>query len=122
MSDIITSKEVRILKYNYENGKLTIYLEEELDISSCKIIRGVIDGYIMKYQPYELVLDLSGVKFMDSSGIGLIIGRYNLIKLLDSKMKVINASDNIKRIIELSNIKLKCVQYEWELYKNRVKI
>lgn len=122
MSDIITSKEVRILKYNYENGKLTIYLEEELDISSCKIIRGVIDGYIMKYQPYELVLDLSGVKFMDSSGIGLIIGRYNLIKLLDSKMKVINASDNIKRIIELSNIKLECVQYEWELYKNRVKI
>lgn len=122
MSDIITSKEVRILKYNYENGKLTIYLEEELDISSCKIIRGVIDGYIMKYQPYELVLDLSGVKFMDSSGIGLIIGRYNLIKLLDSKMKVINASDNIKRIIELSNIKLECVQYEWELYKNRIKI
>ena len=122
MSDIITSKEVRILKYNYENGKLTIYLEEELDISSCKIIRSVIDGYIMKYQPYELVLDLSGVKFMDSSGIGLIIGRYNLIKLLDSKMKVINASDNIKRIIELSNIKLECVQYEWELYKNRVKI
>ena len=122
MSDIITSKEVRIFKYNYENGKLTIYLEEELDISSCKIIRGVIDGYIMKYQPYELVLDLSGVKFMDSSGIGLIIGRYNLIKLLDSKMKVINASDNIKRIIELSNIKLECVQYEWELYKNRVKI
>ena len=86
------------MKYNYENGKLTIYLEEELDISSCKIIRGGIDEF--------------GVKFMDSSGIGLIIGRYNLIKLLDSKMKVVNAADNIKRIIELSNIKLECVQYE----------
>ena len=108
------------MKYNYENGKLTIYLEEELDISSCKVIRGIIDGYIMKYQPYELVLDLSGVKFMDSSGIGLIIGRYNLIKLLDSKMTVVNASDNIKRIIELSNIKLECVRYEWQLYKNRI--
>lgn len=100
------------MKYNYENGKLVIYLEEELDISSCKVIRGIIDGYIMKYQPYELVLDLSGVKFMDSSGIGLIIGRYNLIKLLDSKMTVVNATDNIRRVIELSNIKLECVRYE----------
>ena len=100
------------MKYNYENGKLTIYLEEELDISSCKVIRGIIDGYIMKYQPYELVLDLSGVKFMDSSGIGLIIGRYNLIKLLDSKMTVVNDAKNIRRIIELSNIKLECVRYE----------
>ena len=100
------------MKYNYENGKLTIYLEEELDISSCKVIRGIIDGYIMKYQPYVLVLDLSGVKFMDSSGIGLIIGRYNLIKLLDSKMTVVNAAENIRRIIELSNIKLECVRYE----------
>lgn len=100
------------MRYKYENGKLTIYLEEELDISSCKVIRGVIDGYIMKYQPYELVLDLSDVKFMDSSGIGLIIGRYNLIKLLDAKMKVVNATENIRRLIELSNIKMECVCYE----------
>jgi stage II sporulation protein AA (anti-sigma F factor antagonist) len=66
----------------------------------------------MKYQPYELVLDLSDVKFMDSSGIGLIIGRYNLIKLLDAKMKVVNATENIRRLIELSNIKMECVCYE----------
>lgn len=92
------------MKYNYENGKLVIYLEEELDISSCKVIRGVIDGYIMKYQPYELVLDLSGVKFMDSSGIGLIMGRYNLLKLMDSNMTIINPSNSIKRVLELSNV------------------
>ena len=47
------------MKYKYLNGKLTIYLEEELDMNSCRTIRGVIDGYIMKFQPYELVLDLS---------------------------------------------------------------
>ena len=92
------------MKYNYENGKLTIYLEEELDISSCKVIRGIIDGYIMKYQPYELVLDLSGVKFMDSSGIGLLMGRYHLIKFMDSKMIVLNPTHSIKRILELSKV------------------
>ena len=100
------------MKYKYLNGKLTIYLEEELDMNSCRTIRGVIDGYIMKFQPYELVLDLSGVEFMDSSGIGLILGRYNLIKLLVAKMTVVNAASNIRRVIELSNIKLECVQYE----------
>ena len=100
------------MKYRYQNGKLTINLEEEIDINSCRTIRGVIDGYIMKYQPYELVLDLSEVKFMDSSGIGLILGRYNLIKLLDAKMTVVNPKGNVKRLIELSNMNLECVQYE----------
>ena len=100
------------MKYNYTDGKLTVFLEQEIDMSSCRFLRGIIDGYIMKYQPYELVLDLSEVKFMDSSGIGLILGRYNLIKLLDSKMTIVNPSSSIKRVIELSNIKLECVQYE----------
>ena len=99
------------MKYKYLNGKLVIYLEEELDVSSCKTLRGIIDGYIMKFQPYELVLDLTDVKFIDSSGIGLILGRYNLVKLLDSKMKVVNASPSIQRVLELSKIQLECVQY-----------
>ena len=97
------------MRYTYLDGKLTVYLEEELDMNSCKLLRGIIDGYIMKYQPYELVMDLMGVKFMDSSGIGLIMGRYNLVKLLDSKMSLLNATNSVKRLIELSNIKLECV-------------
>ena len=100
------------MRYDYNKGELTIYLDEELDVNSCKTLRGIIDGYIMKFGPEEFVLDLSEVAFMDSSGIGLIIGRYNLLKLLGAKMTVINASENIKRIIELSNIKMECVRYE----------
>lgn len=100
------------MRYKYNDGKLTIVLDEELDANSCKVLRGIIDGYIMKYQPYELELDLTNVNFMDSSGIGLIIGRYNLLRLLDSKMRVVNASNNIRRIIELSKLKLECVSYE----------
>ena len=85
---------------------------EELDVKSCKVLRGIIDGYIMKYQPKELVMDLTNVDFMDSSGIGLILGRYNLLKLLGASMKVINVKQNIKRIIELSKIDMECVKYE----------
>jgi len=94
------------MKYTYDNDSLSLSvdLEEELDISSCKTLRSIIDGYIMKYEPKEFIMDLTHVKFMDSSGIGLLIGRYNLIKLLDSKMTIINATQSIKRVLELSNI------------------
>lgn len=92
------------MRYIFEKGNLSIKLEEELDMNSCKILRNVIDGYIMKYQPIEFEIDLSDVKFMDSSGIGLLMGRYNLIKLLDGNMVIKNPSNNIRRILELSNI------------------
>lgn len=100
------------MTYDYNNGELKVYLDEELDVKSCKVLRGIIDGYIMKYQPKELVMDLTNVDFMDSSGIGLILGRYNLLKLLGASMKVINVKQNIKRIIELSKIDMECVKYE----------
>lgn len=94
------------MKYAYENEKntLSISLEEELDVGNCKTLRNIIDGYIMRYEPKIVIVDLTNVKFMDSSGIGLLIGRYNLIKLFNSKMVVINATNNIRRILELSNI------------------
>lgn len=92
------------MRYSYNEGNLRIDLDEELDMKACKTLRTVIDGYIMRYQPREFVMDLSDVKFMDSSGIGLLIGRYNLIKFMDSKMTILNPTSSIKRILELSNI------------------
>lgn len=92
------------MNYNYNQGNLVITLNEELDMNSCKYLRTMIDGYIMRYQPKDFILDLSEVKFMDSSGIGLIMGRYNLLKLMDSNMTIINPSNSIKRVLELSNV------------------
>jgi stage II sporulation protein AA (anti-sigma F factor antagonist) len=94
------------MKYTYDDEKssLSIDLEEELDVNSCKTLRNVIDGYIMRYEPKEFIINLTNVKFMDSSGIGLLIGRYNLVKLLDSKMTIVNATQSIKRVLELSNV------------------
>ena len=59
------------MRYNYDGGNLKIDLDEEIDMKACKTLRTVIDGYIMRYQPREFIIDLSEVKFMDSSGIGL---------------------------------------------------
>ncbi|CCY71357.1 putative anti-sigma F factor antagonist [Clostridium sp. CAG:921] len=92
------------MKYEYGDGKLKIDLDEEIDINSCKNLRAIIDGYIMKYQPKEFIMNLSNVSFMDSSGIGLLIGRYNLLKLMDANMTILNPTQNIKRVLELSKI------------------
>ncbi|MDO4282868.1 MAG: anti-sigma factor antagonist [Clostridia bacterium] len=92
------------MNYNYKEGNLVIMLDEDLDMNSCKYLRAIIDGYIMRYQPKNFILDLSLVKFMDSSGIGLIIGRYNLLKLIDSSMTIVNPTNSIKRVLELSNV------------------
>lgn len=92
------------MRYNYDGGNLKIDLDEEIDMKACKTLRTIIDGYIMRYQPREFIIDLSEVKFMDSSGIGLLIGRYNLIKFMDSKMTILNPTSSIKRVLELSNI------------------
>lgn len=94
------------MKYTYDNVKkiLNIKLENEIDMSTCRSIRDVIDGYIIRYQPSVCVLDLNAVTFMDSSGIGLIIGRYNFAKLMEIQLVVINTSNSIKRILELSKI------------------
>jgi stage II sporulation protein AA (anti-sigma F factor antagonist) len=92
------------MKYNFSDNILNINLDEELDMNSCRILRTTIDGYIMKYQPKEFILDLSGVRFMDSSGLGLIIGRYNLLNMMNSKMVIMNPSNGIKRLLELSSI------------------
>ena len=53
------------MRYNYNDGSIKIDLDEELDMKACKTLRTVIDGYIMRYQPREFIIDLSDVKFMD---------------------------------------------------------
>ncbi len=63
------------MKYNYnESDKtLTLKLDEEIDMSSCRALRNIIDGYILKYNPKECIFDLQEVSFMDSSGLGFIM-------------------------------------------------
>lgn len=94
------------MKYEYDEKKesLTLKLNEEIDMSSCKVLRSVIDGYIMKYNPKECVLDLKEVNFMDSSGLGLIMGRYNLIKMLNSKMIILNPGEPIRKILSMTEL------------------
>jgi len=59
---------------------------------------------MMKSTTKNMVLDFSKVTFMDSSGIGVIMGRYKNIRKLNGKMSLAGINDKIKRIFEMSGL------------------
>ena len=74
----------------------------ELDHHNAQNIRKELDFAIKKYRLSELILDLKNLNFMDSSGIGLIVGRYNLVSPLGGKVFLILKEGNIDRIVKMS--------------------
>lgn len=73
-------KEEKRFSYKINDGILEIKLTGEIDHHSAVNVRSEIDALIFDYRPKKVVLDLSEISFMDSSGLGLIMGRYALVK------------------------------------------
>ncbi len=84
---------------------LVAKLDGELDQSCAAEIREKIDKEINMHSIINLVMDFDRVDFMDSSGIGMLIGRYKLIKARGGKMLIIRTSPQVDKIIELSGLK-----------------
>ena len=85
------------------SGKsLTIYLEGDIDHHNARTVRSKIDTKLYIQRPEELVLDLSRVNFMDSSGLGLILGRYTRSLELGVLFKVANPTPQIRKILDLA--------------------
>ena len=81
---------------------LTVYLEGDIDHHNARPIRSRIDTKVYIQRPDELILDLSGVSFMDSSGLGLILGRYTKAVEMGILFKIANPTPQIKRILDLA--------------------
>ena len=73
------------VEINAKGEVLTAYLKGELDHHSAAQMRTEIDLAIERNMPELLVLDFSGVSFMDSSGIGLVMGRYRILSRRGAK-------------------------------------
>ena len=83
---------------------VTVYLTGEIDHHSAKGIREQIDSAIEFNMPSLLVLDFGGVTFMDSSGIGLVMGRYRNLQKNGATLSLINLPLNIYKVMKLSGI------------------
>lgn len=83
---------------------LKIKLRGEIDHHSAVAVRSAIDDMIRTKRPAELIIDMSAVDFMDSSGLGLIMGRYNTIKEIGGTVKVADPSPSIEKIMKLAGL------------------
>lgn len=63
-----------------------------------------MDNEITRFLPRKVVFDFSNVTFMDSAGIGMLLGRYKLIRMLGGCLEIININRQIKKLFEMSGI------------------
>lgn len=87
-----------------ENGRAVALISGEIDHHNAKDIRTQLDRYIIASRPSHLVIDLKDITFMDSSGIGLIMGRSKLMKTCGGRLTVNSPQPYIKRVLKLSGI------------------
>lgn len=87
-----------------EGPEMTAMLAGDIDHHTAKEIRETIDAKAEESRPQLLKLDFQQVDFMDSSGIGLIMGRYKLMQTLGGSLRVVNVPNYIARVIRLSGL------------------
>lgn len=92
------------VEINVTGEVVTAYLKGEIDHHSAKEIRDNIDNAIELNMPTLLVLDFKDVGFMDSSGIGLVMGRYRNLVKTGAELHIASAPPQIYKILKLAGI------------------
>ncbi len=90
------------IKPDYRAGVLTVEIRGEIDHHSAKGVRDAIDKALYLYRPSCLRLDLAEVSFMDSSGLGLILGRVATAEKVGSRVELRRVSPRILRILNMA--------------------
>ena len=93
------------IKYKVNGNNLFVYLYGDLDefsaLSAKKLLDDLIDDHL---NTGKVIFDLSNLTFMDSTGIGMIIGRYKKLKKFNIPTYLTGAKITIEKIIELSGL------------------
>lgn len=92
------------VKISVNGDVLTCFIDGEIDHHSASVIRNEIDAAVEKNVPQMLVLDFRDVSFMDSSGIGLVMGRYKFLKPYGAELHVTNTSPQIGKVMKLAGL------------------
>lgn len=90
--------------YNEKDKLLTFEITEEIDHHTTEKIRRKMDNEITKFMPRKILFDFNQVTFMDSAGIGMLLGRYKMVKMLGGSAELTNVKPSIKKIFEMSGV------------------
>ena len=91
-----------LLEHNEKT--LIAYISGEVDHHTAKSIRSEIDSNIESTNPEKVVLDFADVSFMDSSGIGLVMGRYKIMKSSGGTVSIQNPPVQIRKVMQLAGL------------------
>ncbi len=83
---------------------LVAILQGEVDHHTCVQIRQQVDHEFQKKRARNLVFDLECVKFMDSAGIGMLMGRYRNVAICGGSIALVNVRPETAQLIELSGV------------------
>lgn len=97
-------KKQTVVSYKINGSILELIVMGEIDHHSAVGLRERADELIKKHKPSEVALNLEEIGFMDSSGLGFIMGRYALVKKLGGELVLKNPNENVKRICRLAGL------------------
>ena len=93
-----------IVDFRKEDKSLIFVLTEDVDQHTSEKIRRKMDNEIKRYIPRKVIFDFSNISFMDSAGIGMVLGRYKLAQMLDGELEIINVNKSMKKIFDMSGV------------------
>lgn len=102
------------VSFEHVERLLIVKINGDIDHHTCEEIRSGIDKEISLKNPKSILFDMDSVGFMDSSGIGVLIGRYKLISGNGGKAGMINVKPPVKRLCEICGLQ-KIIQ----IYQNK---
>ena len=92
------------IKVRSSDRWLSVMLYGEIDHHTALFLREDLDDLILRERPERLILDLSQINFMDSAGLGLLMGRYRLVRRLGGEMVVERVSERVEKILRLAGM------------------
>ena len=101
---LMNQKERESIHYEIQQNCLIIYISQDLDHHTVNLLREQSDRLIDAGNIRHIIFDFAKTDFMDSSGIGLIMGRYKRVMFRGGKAAVTNVGNEIERIFRLSGL------------------
>ena len=92
------------INFNEKDKLLNLEIDEEIDHHKAEILRRNADYEIQRRNPKRVILDFNNVYFMDSAGIGMVIGRYKTASMVGAKLEMKNVRKNIRKIFEMTGV------------------
>lgn len=93
-----------LIDHNCASGDLVVGLSGEIDHHNASRVVSAVDDLLDSCEVSSLILDFSKVTFMDSSGVGLVLGRYNIARRRGIKLSLRNVPGFARRIFILSGV------------------